>query len=314
MRVIFHYAAGDALKERLRKLERRGLEVTVVAPDDVEGFARAMSICDVLWHVLKPVTRSTLESAPALRLIQKMGAGVDTIDLEAARARNIAVCNLPGTNAHAVAEHALALILAILRKISQFDRELRAGQGWRWPIERQGDLGEIGGRTVGLVGYGATASRLAPILAALGADVVYTARREVAGAHGTYVDLDALLARSDIVSLHVPLNEATRGMIDRSRLARMKPGAILINTARGGLVVQDALVDALRSGHLAGAGLDTFAVEPVEPGNPLLSLDSVVVSPHVAWLTIETFDRSFDLMAENCRRLANSEELLNRVV
>jgi phosphoglycerate dehydrogenase-like enzyme len=273
-----------------------------------------MASCEVLWHVLKPATRRVIERAPSLRLIQKMGVGVDTIDLETARGRNVAVCNLPGTNAQAVAEHALALILAVLRKIPLFDRETRAGEGWRWPIERQGELGEIGGRSVGLVGYGATASRLAPVLAALGAKVFYTARRRVPDACGIYVDLDEMLERCDIISLHLPLNEATQGMMSRSRIAHMKPGAILINTARGGLVDQEALVEALRAGRLAGAGLDTFALEPVEGANPLLLLDNVVTSPHVAWLTMETFQRSIDLMTENCRRLAAGEALLHRVV
>jgi phosphoglycerate dehydrogenase-like enzyme len=314
VQVTFHYAAGDRLKERLRDLKTRGLSVTVVAPEEDASFAEAMKTCEVLWHVLKPVTRAAIERAPRLRLIQKLGAGVDTIDLEAARARGIPVCNLPGTNANAVAEHAIALMLAVLRKVPHFNREMRAGQGWSWPIERQGSLGEIRGRSVGLVGYGATASRLAPILEAFGAKVFYTTRSEVPDARGTRVTLDELLERCDIISLHVPHNETTRGMFDRARIARMKPGAILINTARGGLVDQDALIEALQSGHLAGAGLDTFAIEPVDATNPLLALDTVVATPHVAWLTMQTFDRSLDLMAENCRRLAAGEELLHRVV
>ena len=313
MRVIFHYVVGDRLKDRLRELGRRGLTVTVVAPEDDVGFSEAMATCEVLWHVLKPVTRAAIDRAPLLRLIQKLGAGVDTIDLEAARRRSVAVCNLPGMNAQAVAEHALALMLAVLRKIPHFHREMLEGHGWSWPIGRQGDLGELCGRNVGLVGYGATASRLAPILAALGANVLYTARRHVPDACGTRVNLDDLLERSDIVSLHIPQNETTRGMIDRARLAQMKPGAILINTARGGLVDQQALVQALHSGHLAGAGLDTFAIEPVDAANPLLRLDNVIATPHVAWLTVETFDRSLHIMTENCRRLASGEELLHRV-
>ena len=314
MQVIFHYTAGDRLKERLRELKTRGLSVTVIAPAEDASFAEAMTTCEVLWHVLKPVTRAAIEQAPRLRLIQKLGAGVDTIDLEAARARGIPVCNLPGTNANAVAEHAIALMLAVLRKVPHFNREMRAGQGWSWPIERQGSLGEIGGRSVGLVGYGATASRLAPLLEAFGAKVFYTTRSEVPDARGTRVTLDELLERCDIISLHVPHNETTRGMFDRARIARMKPGAILINTARGGLVEQEALIEALRSGHLAGAGLDTFAIEPADATNPLLALDTVVATPHVAWLTMQTFDRSLDLMTENCRRLASGEELLHRVV
>ena len=312
--MIFHYVAGDWLRGRLRELEARGLSVTVITPDDERGFSERMIACDVLWHVLKPVSRAAIEAAPRLRLIQKLGAGVDTIDLSAARDRGIAVCNLPGTNAYAVAEHVLGLLLAVLRKIPQFDREVRSGEGWRWPIERQSALGEIRGRNVGLIGYGATASRLAPLLDALGAHIFYTAPRAVQGALGSRLDLDELLERSDIVSLHVPQNAETLGMLNASRIARMKPGSILINTARGGLVDQTALFEALRSGHLAGAGLDTFAIEPVDPANPLLGLDNVVVTPHVAWLTTQTFDRSLDLMVENCRRLAAGEQLLHRVV
>jgi phosphoglycerate dehydrogenase-like enzyme len=313
MRVIFHYTAGNRLQERLLTLKTQGLDIAVIPPEDEAGFLSAITTCDVLWHVLKPVTRKVIESAPALRLIQKMGAGLDTIDLEAARGKKIAVCNLPGTNAQAVAELALGLILNVLRKIIRFDREIREGQGWRWPIERQGALAEIHGRTVGLVGYGATASKLAPILAALEAKVLYTARHKVEGALADYVSLDELVARSDIVSLHLPLNDSTRAMFNRSRMAAMKPGSILINTARGGLVDQAALVEALQSGHLAGAGLDTFAAEPADPANPLFALDSVVATPHVAWLTVDTFDRSFDLMAENCRRLAAGKNLLYQV-
>lgn len=314
MRVIFHYAAGDRLKDRLLTLKSQGLDIAVIPPDDEAGFLAAIGTCDVLWHVLKPVTRNVIEKAPALRLIQKMGAGLDTIDLEAARQRGIAVCNLPGTNAQAVAELALGLMLSVLRKIPQFNGEIRKGKGWSWPIERQGCLGEIHGLTIGLVGYGATAGKLAPILHALGAKVLYTARHKVKAGVAEYVSLENLTAQSDIVSLHLPLNDTTRGMFDRSRIARMKPGAILINTARGGLVDQDALADAVRAGHLAGAGLDTFAAEPVDPSHPLFSLESVVATPHIAWLTVGTFDRSFNLMAENCRRLAASESLLHQVV
>jgi phosphoglycerate dehydrogenase-like enzyme len=295
-------------------LSNRGLSVAVVPPSEEEVFAREMASCQILWHVLKPVTRAVMEQSPALRLVQKMGAGLDTIDLDAARDMGIAVCNLPGTNAQAVAEHALLLMLSVLRKITCFDREIRGGQGWAWPIERQGELGEIHGRTVGLVGFGATASRLAPMLTALGARVLYTALHQVPTASATYLGLEELLQRSDIVSLHLPLDKSTVRLLDRSRIGSMKRGAILINTARGGLVDQEALADALRSGHIAAAGIDTFAVEPVEPISPVLGLENVVLTPHVAWLTRETFERSIDLMVENCRRLAAGEQLLHRVV
>jgi phosphoglycerate dehydrogenase-like enzyme len=263
--------------------------------------------------VLRPVTATHIRQAPQLRLIQKVGAGIDTIDVAAAKAAGIAVCNLPGTNSRAVAELVVGLILAVLRMIPTFDAEIRRGEGWAWPPARQDSLGEIGGRTVGLVGYGAVGRELAPLLQAFGADIVYCDERPIPGAFGRRLDLDALLAAADIITLHVPLTDATRAMINRDSIARMKTGAVLINAARGGLVDQAALADALRSGKLAAAGLDTFPREPVEPGNPLLALDTVVATPHVAWLTQETFQRSIRVLVENCRRLQAGEELLHRV-
>jgi phosphoglycerate dehydrogenase-like enzyme len=143
---------------------------------------------------------------------------------------------------------------------------------------------------------------------------LYTARREVPDAAARFTTFDSLLEQSDVVSLHLPLTADTGGLIDRAALGRMKKGSVLINTARGGLVDQPALADALRSGHLGGAGLDVFIDEPVAGGEILLRLHNVVVTPHVAWITTGTFDRSFDLTAENCRRMAEGKALLHRVV
>ncbi|MCW8835816.1 MAG: 3-phosphoglycerate dehydrogenase, partial [Rhodospirillales bacterium] len=155
---------------------------------------------------------------------------------------------------------------------------------------------------------------LAPILKAMGARVLYTAQSRKDDAEAEWRTLDDLLAQSDIVSLHVPFTAETGGMIGRNAIARMKPGAILVNTARGELVDEVALLDALRSGHLRAAGLDVFASEPVDPANSLLSLENVVVAPHLAWLTEETWVRSLDIAVENCRRLRDGESLLHQVV
>jgi phosphoglycerate dehydrogenase-like enzyme len=155
---------------------------------------------------------------------------------------------------------------------------------------------------------------LAPVLRALGCRVIYTARRPVADAEGDWRSLEALLAEADVVSLHVPLTEETEGMISAAAITRMKRGAVLVNTARGGLVDQPALTEALRSGRLGAAGLDVFAHEPAPASDPLLALPNVVVTPHIAWLTADTFDRSFVLAVENCRRVAAGEALLHRVV
>jgi phosphoglycerate dehydrogenase-like enzyme len=309
MRVLFHAAAGPDLAARLAAIP--GLQITACPEQDDALLARLLPEADVLWHVLKPCTAAMIAAAPRLKLIQKIGVGVNTIALDAAEARGIPVCNLPGTNSRAVAELTLTLMLATLRRLPRFDAALRRG-AWSDP-ELQDGIFEIGGRVVGLVGYGAIPRLLAPVLGALGCRLLYTSRHPVADALGERRTLAELLAEADIVSLHVPLTGDTASLIDAAALRRMKPGAILINTARGGLVDQAALVDALRGGRLAAAGLDVFADEPPDPTDALFALPNVVVTPHIAWLTAGTFDRSFALAAENCRRLAVGEALLHRV-
>ena len=173
-KVVLHYDAGPWLIGRLRTLAAQGLAVDTCSERDDARFAKLMAEAEVLWHVLKPVTAEVMARAPRLRLVHKIGIGVNTIDLDAARERGIAVCNMPGTNSQAVAEMALLLMLASLRRILHFDRRTRAGQGWAIEPDLMERLGEIRGRRVGLVGFGAIPTLLAPWLKAMGADVVYT--------------------------------------------------------------------------------------------------------------------------------------------
>ena len=223
---------------------------------------------------------------------------------------------MPGTNTRAVAEMTLALMLSALRRLPAYGRAMREGKGWEIDSAMQDRLGEIGGRTVGLVGFGAVPRTLAPVLKALGARVLYTARAPKEDAEGLaeWRTLAVLLEESDIVSLHVPETPDTIGMIDTNALARMKPGAILVNTARGSLVDETALTAALSDGRLGAAGLDVFAREPVPPDNALLGLDNVALAPHVAWLTMDTIERSLEMALDNCRRLVAGEPLRFRVV
>lgn len=315
MRVVLQYAAGPALRRTLGELEMRDrLEIAVRPPEDRSAYESSMREAEVVWHLLDRVTSTLIDASPQLRLIQKIGVGVNTIDLEAARTRKVAVCNMPGTNTQAVAEMALLLMLAVLRRLRALEEAVRTPAGWMLPQPCQDQLGELGGRVVGLVGYGAVPARLAPILEAMGARVVFTNRSPRPEAVGQAMSLGALLAESDIVSLHLPLTSDTEGLIDRAALSAMRPGAILINTARGGLVDESALVDALESGQLGGAGLDVFAEEPTLADNQLLASDRVVVSPHTAWLTRETLARSLEVATENCRRLRDGRPLLHRVV
>ena len=264
MKVLFHYAAGPDLAARLAALP--GLDIVVCPVDDSARLQRNLPDTDVLWHVLEPCTAAMIAAAPQLKLIQKIGIGVNTIDLEAAKARGIPVCNLPGTNSRAVAELTLAMMLAALRRLPRFDASMRARR-----VDRSAAAGwsRRTGRTRGRAG----GLRCDPAIAGAGAGrdgVPGDLHRPapVPDALGEWRSLPALLAEADVVSLHVPLTAETTHLIDAAALARMKPGAVLINTARGGLVDQAALTEALRSGHLAAAGLDVFEEEPPDFADP----------------------------------------------
>jgi phosphoglycerate dehydrogenase-like enzyme len=314
MKVIYNYAAGPEFAQVLGALGDVGLDVAICPESDDAHLFELLRDTEVLWHCLRPVDAKVIDAAPRLRLVQKIGIGVNTIDLERARARNVAVCNMPGTNSRAVAEHTLGLMLAVLRQIRRFDADVRRGDGWSWAEARQDRLGEIAGRTIGLVGMGGIPQMLAPALRAMGANVIYTARAAKPQLPFEFVALDELLERADIISLHVPLTDATRHLLNAQRFARMRHGSVLINTARGALVDEAALVAALDAGRIAAAGLDVFGSEPVARDNPLLQRDDVVLTPHVAWLTRETLQRSLDVAVANCHRLANAQPLLHRIV
>ena len=314
MKAVLHYRSSSGFRDLLARRTPDWLEIVVVEEADTGTFAAAMGDAEVLFHVLQPVTAAVIHAAPRLRLIQKIGVGVNTIDLAAAQQRGIAVANMPGTNTPAVVEMTLLLMLAALRRITVFDTATRQGRGWQTEPTSRDAVGEIAGRTVGLVGYGAVASRLAEVLKALGATLLYTARTPKAGAAATWCSLSELLQQSDIVSLHLPLTVQSANLMNAKTFGLMKPGSIFINTARGGLVDEAALLDALRSGRVRAAGLDVFATEPVAAHNPLLALEQVVVTPHIAWLTPQTLERSLAVGLENCRRLRDGAPLLHRVV
>jgi len=305
--IVLHARPSPGFREAVDAIFGPGVVVHVDEAAPLDAVAPEIT---ALLHVLTPVTPEFIASAPNLKLIQKLGVGVNTIALDAARSHGVAVCNMPGTNSQAVAEMALSLMMAVLRRTCFFDARTRAGEGWTADPSELDSVGEVAGRTVGLVGFGHSAQLLAPVLAALGAKVLYTARngRDCPYEYRSFNDL---IAEADIVSLHMPLTDETRASVDPFA---MKKGAVLVNTARGELVDQARLVEALTSGHLRGAGLDVFAEEPLPRGNPLLGLPGVVLAPHIAWLTPETLVRSLTVAHENCRRLAAGETLLHQVV
>jgi phosphoglycerate dehydrogenase-like enzyme len=262
---------------------------------------------EVIWHVLRPLSGADLRSGRRLQLVQKFGVGINTVDVDVATERGIAVANMPGANAASVAEGTVLLMLAALRRLPQLDRATRAGHGWPTDPSLGEHCRDVGGCTVGLVGYGNVAKQVAQIVTAMGATVLHTSTRDD-GLPG-WRPLQQLLAEADIISLHLPLTPHTCGLLDVTALARMKPGAVLVNTSRGPIVDDDALVAALSDGRLAAAGLDVFTVEPVPPDNPLLNLDNVVLMPHVSWYTADTMHRYLAEAVDNCRRLRDGEAL-----
>ncbi|MDT5210079.1 MAG: hypothetical protein QOF67_2494 [Mycobacterium sp.] len=313
LRVLAHFVPGEKVIEFLAP-ETDWLDIRYCHEDADDTFYRELPEAEVIWHVLRPISGPDLEKAPRLKLVHKMGAGVNTIDVEAATRLGIAVANMPGANAPSVAEGTVLLMLAALRRLPELDRATREGRGWPSDPTLGETVRDIGGCTVGLVGYGNIAKTVEKIVLAMGASpsrVLHTSTRD--DGHPGWRPLPELLAASDIVSLHLPLTDATAGMLDRAALTRMKPDAVLVNTSRGAVVDEDALVDALRTGGLAAAGLDVFAVEPIPAGNPLLSLDNVVLTPHVTWYTADTMRRYLEHAVDNCRRLRDGRDLANVV-
>lgn len=231
------------------------------------------------------VTPQLLDACPELVCVARCGVGLDNIDCAAARERGVAVLNLPGCNAQTMAEHAVMLMLAVTRGLVESAVAVRAGD---WATRTRFDRDEVGGRTAAIVGLGNIGSRVARLASALGMHVLYV-DPTADSAEYERVDLDTALGQADVMSLHCQLDETTRGMINAERLAAMKPGAVLINTARGALVERAALIAAIESGHLAGYGADVLDVEPPVAGDPLLALPNVVVTPHVGSLTRSTY-------------------------
>lgn len=282
-----------------RELARRGrLECL---PDGIGEAALIAAVrdADLLVMCYTPVTAAVIAAAERLRGIVKYGVGIDAIDIPAAIARGIPVVNIPDYAERTVAEGAFAMMLALLRKLIPLDRQMQR-EGWAWPVaEWLG--GDVAGRTIGIVGFGRIGRAFAQMAGpGFGARVIAcspgTGREEMAALGVEKVEsLHALLGRADVVSIHATLDGASRGLIGAAELAAMKPGAILINTARGALVDEAALVAALRSGHLGGAGLDVYGQEPLSreghPLSPLFGMPNVLLMPHLTFYTAEAMAR-----------------------
>jgi glycerate dehydrogenase len=248
------------------------------------------------------ITRERIAASPKLRLVGLTATGTNNVDLEAARERGIAVCNVRDYCTASVVQHVFALLLALTHRVREFDAALKQG-AWSVPNPTVADglpIRELAGRTIGIVGHGVLGGGVARVAEAFGMRVVVAARPGGA-AQPTRVPLDDLLPHVDVLSLHCPLTPATRGFIGAPQLARMRRDAVLINTARGALVDAAALADALRDGRLGGAGIDVLEQEPPVDGNPLLAPDvpNLIVTPHVAWAAREARQRALAELAAN---------------
>jgi phosphoglycerate dehydrogenase-like enzyme len=292
---------GSAAERLLRTLGDVVMHTDRGADQEAELIRRITGAEVVLS--LRAYTRFSdrvLAACPSLRVISIWGTGTDNVDLAACRERNVTVMNTPGVNAHAVAEHTMALMLAVTRHIPSMDAAVRRGA---WP---RGQLVQLEGKTLGVVGLGAIGRRVAALATAFGMRVLASTwgpddgRSAALGAR--HVDIETLLRDSDVVSLHMRLTADTREVLSRDRLALMQRTAFLINTARAGLVDRVALVDALRDGCLAGAGLDVFHEEPIPANDPLLTLPNVVLTPHNAGMTPEVVEVGLRRAVENVDR------------
>lgn len=267
--------------------------------------ASAVADADVILVRESPVSRAVLEAAPRCRAVIRYGIGVDNIDQAAAWERKVMVCNVPDYGTDEVATQAVALALAVVRRLRLHDAEVRAG---RWSTGVLRPMYRLRGRTLGLVGYGRIARMTHAMLAGFGIARVLAHDPQAALPPGVEsASVDAVCREADLISLHAPLNDGTRHLIDARRLALMRPTAILVNTARGGLVDLDALHAALAAGRLLGAGLDVFDPEPPDPAHPLFALDNVVVTNHIGWYSEQSMRDLQRLTAEEAARVLRGE-------
>lgn len=279
-------------------------ELTVydrTAPEDV---AARIGDAEVVFINKVRLTDEIFAACPNLKLVSILATGYNIVDLAAAKRRGITVCNVPGYSTRAVVQMTFALLLEICQQVGLHSGAVHTGRWQTCPDFCFWDrpLIELDGKTMGIVGYGAIGSAVGTVAQALGMKLLVTARHEKPVPEGArFVSLPELLAQSDVVSLHCPQTAENARMIDAGALAQMKDGAILLNTARGGLLDEQAVADALRSGKLLAAGMDVVSAEPIHADNPLLTAPNCFLTPHIAWAPLETRRRLQAISAENLR-------------
>jgi phosphoglycerate dehydrogenase-like enzyme len=298
--------------EQGQQMKPAGFTLQLMPPTaSAAEIAAALREAEYLLGFVRYLPDEAYTDAKRLKLVQVLSAGYDRVNIEGARKARVPVCSNGGANSVAVAEHTIMLMLAVYRKLVAFHQNVARGR-WHEGIPRTEDIFELEGKTVGLVGLGHIGQQVTRRLKPFDTQLIYydTYRRtpeEEAQLGVQYVPLNTLLETADVVSLHVPLNDSTRHLIDAAALARMKPKAILINTCRGEVVDEKALTDALQRQRILGAGLDTLEQEPPDPTNPLLTLPNVTLTPHTAGPTMDSFRKRFQNGYANIQRVAKGQ-------
>lgn len=304
---------GDLSWEGLEKLG----ELTVYDRTPVEEIVPRIGDAEYVFVNKVPITRETLEACPNLKFIGVLATGYNIVDVQAARERGVVVTNVPTYGTAAVAQFVFALLLEICHHVGHHSAEVFQGRWttnpdwcfWDYPLI------ELAGKTMGIIGFGRIGRAVARLAQAFGMQVVAHNPNLSGVVDGvTMVELDELLGVSDVISLHVPLTPQTQGLINKESIAKMKDGVILINTARGPLIVEEDLKEALDAGKVYAAGLDVVSVEPIQPDNVLLSCKNVFITPHIAWAPKESRQRLMDIAVENLRRFmaGNPINVVNR--
>lgn len=296
--------------DRLRTLLPPGFVLTHGTARGDDHMKQIIADADYAISGQVGVSGEVLRAAKKLKLLHKWGVGVDNLDTETARQLGITVARTTGSNAIPVAEFALGLMLSTLRYIAFGHTELKKGdwRGGRLP----GDTFQLSGKTVGIVGFGAIGQNVARLLKGFGCTILYNKRTPLpasqeAALGARHASMAEILAQADVVSLHCPLTAETTNLIDKAAFAAMKKTAVLVNVARGGVVDEAALIEALRAGDIAGAAMDVFETEPLPPESPLLTIDNLVVTPHLAAIASDNFAPTVTRMFDNIARVSRGE-------
>ena len=287
------------------------LTVYEYTPNQTADVVERLKDCEIALTNKTVITAEIMEACPALRYIGVLATGYNVVDMKAAAEKGITVTNVPGYSTQAVAQQAFALLLDICSHAAHHSKEVHSGRWsrgrdfcfWDYPLI------ELDHKTAGIIGFGQTGKAIGRVAKAFGMRVITNGSHETpeGKAIGEYVSREQLLKESDVIFLACPLNEQTKDLVCKETIAQMKDGVILINTSRGGTIVEKDLAEALHSGKVYGAGVDVVSTEPARPDNPLLSCENCVITPHIAWATKEARGRLIDIASENVKRFLEGE-------